>query len=98
MNLYKKTKLDIFEFGDEPDDKFYCLTDLDVSPNGMNADKLRLGDPRNFDQRLKESGCLMMFTGDEVEELISRGELNPEMLHESIVDLGIKDGTLKYPR
>ncbi len=98
MNIYKKTKLEIIEFGDAPDDKFYFLVDLSVSPEGLNVEKLKLQDPRNFDQRLRESGCLMMFTGDEIAELISRGELQQDDMHKSMVDLGIKEGAIKAPK
>ena len=94
QKIYQKTTLEIIEFGDEPGDAFYCLVDLSVSPNGMNIEKLRLQDPRNFDQRLKESGCLMIFTGDEIDELTERGELNPDELHKSIIEMGIREGTI----
>lgn len=92
--ILNSTTLEIIEFGSAPDDKFYCLIDLKVSPDGLNVNKLKLADPRNFDQRLKESGCLMMFTGDEIDELTARGELDPDQLHKSIIELGIREGTI----
>lgn len=95
MNALEKTKVDIIKFGDQPEDIFYCLVDLTISPNGLNVDKLKISDPRNFDQRLMESGCLMMFSGDEIEELESRGDVSRDELHQSLVDLAVKEGVIK---
>ncbi|MEX2456145.1 MAG: hypothetical protein WD381_02480 [Balneolaceae bacterium] len=95
MKALEKTKVDIIEFGDQPEDVFYCLVDLTISPNGLNVDKLKISDPRNFDQRLMESGCLMMFSGDEIEELVSRGDVSRDELHQSLVNLAIKEGVIK---
>lgn len=91
----KETTLQLIEFGEQPEDKFYCLVDLNISPHGMDVEKLKLTDPRNFDLEFRESGCLMMFTGDEIEELISRGDLDEDNLHDSLYDLAIKEGVIK---
>lgn len=91
----KKTKLEVIEFGDEPEDIFYCLVDLDVSPEGLDVSSLKLSDPRNFDKTLRDSGCLMMFTGDEMSSLISRGDIDPDNMHESLVDVAVNEGVLK---
>lgn len=91
----KKTLLDVIEFGEEPEDTFYCLIDADISPSGIDVSRLRFSDPRNFDDALKESGCLMMFTGNEIEELISRGDVVQENIHESLVRLAQQEGILK---
>lgn len=91
----KKTLLEVIEFGDEPEDKFYCLVDKDISPGGLNVSSLKLTDPRNFDKVLRDSGCLMMFTGDEMTELINRGDVDPENVHESLVDVAVNEGVLK---
>lgn len=95
MNALENTKVNIIEFGDQPEDIFYCLVDLSISPNGLNVDKLKISDPRNFDQRLMESGCLMMFSGDEINELESRGDISRDELHQSLIDLAIKEGVIK---
>ncbi len=91
----ENTTLQVIEFGEEPSDKFYCLVDLNISPDGMDVDKLKLTDPRNFDLEFRESGCLMMFTGDEIEELIKRGDLDPKNLHESLFSLAVNEGVIK---
>jgi hypothetical protein len=91
----KETKLEVIEFGDEPEDKFFCLVDLDVSPDGLDVSSLKLSDPRNFDQTLRDSGCLLMFTGDEMSSLINRGDIDPDNMHDSLVDVAIKEGVLK---
>lgn len=91
----KNTKLEVVKFGSEPEDTFYCLVDLNRSPDGLDVESLKLSDPRNFDQTLRESGCLMMFTGDEMEELIRRGDVDGDHLHESLVELAKKEGELR---
>ena len=91
----RKTLLDVIEFGEEPEDTFYCLVDAGISPDGIDVSRLRFSDPRNFDEALRESGCLMMFTGNEIEELISRGDVNQENIHESLVRLAQQEGILK---
>ena len=91
----KETTLQLIEFGDQPSDKFYCLVDPKISPDGMDVEKLKLTDPRNFDLEFRESGCLMMFTCDEIESLINRGDLDEENLHDSLYNLAVKQGVLK---
>ena len=91
----KKTTLEVIKFGDEPEDTFYCLVDLEVSPDGLNVSSLKLSDPRNFDQTLRNSGCLMMFTGDEMSSLVNRGDIDPDNMHESLVEVAVKEGVLK---
>ena len=95
MSVLEKTDLEIIDFGDKPEDKFYCLIDLQISPDGLDIEKIKMSDPRNFDLEMRESGCLMMFTGDEIEELTSRGDLDGENLHESLVELALKEGVIK---
>lgn len=91
----ENTLLEVIEFGDEPEDIFYCLVDATISPDGLDINKLKLSDPRNFDSAMKESGCLMMLTGDEMEELIRRGEVKRENMHQTFLDLARQEGVLK---
>lgn len=86
-----KTELEIIEFGDEPEDHFYCLVDSVKNPNGLNVEKLKLSDPRNFDDELRRNGCFLMFTGDEITELINRGDVKQEQLHQSLYELAVKE-------
>ena len=95
MPAFKKTKLQKFDFGDLPDDLFYILVDLNVSPKGIDTNKIRLSDPRNFDATLRELGCLLMFTGSEIEELGERGEIDKTRLHRSLYELGVREGVIK---
>jgi hypothetical protein len=90
-----QTSLQIIELGDEPDDKYFCLIDLRISPNGMNIEKMRLSDPRNFDLQFRESGCLMMLTGDEINELVRRGDLIENKLHKSLFKLAKEEGLIR---
>jgi len=87
-----QTTLQTFEFGDTPEDKFYCLVDLQVSPNGMDVEKMRLSDPRNIDLQFREKGCLLMLNGEELEEIIRRGDADRDNLHESIYQLASEEG------
>jgi hypothetical protein len=93
--MFNQTGFQVIEFGDEPEDKFYCLINLKVSPNGMNIEKLRLSDPRNFDRQFSESGCLLMLTGDEFNELVNRGEIDKASPHKSLFELAIGEGIIK---
>lgn len=85
------TKLEIFGFGDEKSDTFYCLVNLQKSPDGIDLKKLSLADPRQFDQVLDEAGCLLLLRGDEMEELIRRGDIDDADLHKSLFNLAKKE-------
>lgn len=89
------TKLEIFGFGEEdnPDktDTFYCLVNLRKSPEGIDLKKLSLADPRNFDQTLERMGCILLLRGDEVEELIKRGDITDTDLHASLYELAKRE-------
>ncbi len=87
-----QTTLQIFEFGNSPEDTFYCLVDLQVSPNGMDVEKMRLSDPRNIDLQFRENGCLLMLNGEEIEEIIRRGDADRDNLHKSLYQLASEEG------
>lgn len=91
----KNTKLQKIEFGDEPADQYYCLIDLNISPDGLDINKMRLTDPRNIDNEFRNHGVLMMFTGEEIESLVNRGDLDRENLHESLYQLALEEGVVK---
>lgn len=91
----KDTKLQRIDFGEEPADQYYCLVNLKVSSSGLDLTKMRLTDPRNIDREFRQQGMLMMFTGEEIESLINRGDLDRENLHESLYQLGLDQGVVK---
>jgi hypothetical protein len=95
MIPFEKTRLQTFSFGDNPDDIYYFLINLNMRPDGMNPDKIRLADPRNFDQILQENGCILMMDGNEVNELIRRGELDQQNLHNGLYELAKTEGIIK---
>jgi hypothetical protein len=95
MKNYKNTTLQIFEFGEEPSDHFYCLVDLKVSPGGMDLARMKLADPRNLDQEFANNGCLLMLTGREIEELLRRKEIDQDDLHVSIYNLAEREGLIQ---
>ena len=90
-----QTFLQKIEFGDEPEDIYYCLIDKKISPDGLNVDKMRLTDPRNIDAQFREQGCLLMFTGDEIASLVARGELDGDDLHKSLFSTAIRENIIK---
>ncbi|MEX0719810.1 MAG: hypothetical protein WD059_04020 [Balneolaceae bacterium] len=89
------TGLEEFTFGDEAADFFYILVNKKISPDGINVEKLRLSDPRNFDSVLNDMGCIIMLNGIEVEELIKRGELQRDDLHTSMYELARDEELLR---
>ncbi|MCC5914186.1 MAG: hypothetical protein JJU46_07395 [Balneolaceae bacterium] len=96
MMKLKQTSLQVIEFGEEPEDHFYCLVDLKISPDGIDVNKLRLVDPRNFDAEFRDSGCILMLTGDEISSLVGRGDLEGgDKLHESLYTLAVEEGIIK---
>lgn len=90
-----QTKLQRIDFGDEPADRYYCLVNLKVSPEGLDLTKMRLTNPRNIDHEFRQQGMLMMFTGEEIESLINRGDLERENLHKTLYQLALDEGVIK---
>lgn len=88
------TKLEIFGFGDNQDDNFYCLVNIRKSPEGIDLERLSSANPRKFDEALDEMGCILLLRGDELEELISRGAVTDSDLHASIYDLAVEEGII----
>ena len=87
------TKLEIFGFGDDDaeEDTFYCLVNIAKSPDGIDLKKLSNADPRKFDEVLNEMGCIFLLRGDEVEELINRGDITDTDMHQSLYDLAVDE-------
>ena len=92
---FKDTKLEHIKFGEEPSDQYYCLVNLNVNPEGLDLEKMRLTNPRNIDQEFRNHGVLMMFTGDEIKSLINRGDLDGDHLHESLYQLALEEDVIK---
>jgi len=90
-----ETKLEIFGFGDNDDDAFYCLLNLNKSPEGIDLKKLSMADPRKFDEVLNRMGCILLLKGDEVEELIKRNEIEDSDLHRGLYDLAVREEIIK---
>ena len=89
------TKLEIFGFGNDDEDTFYALVNLKKSPDGIDLEKLSHADPRKFDEVLSGMGCLLLLRGDEVEELINRGDITDSDLHKNIYELAVEEGIIK---
>ncbi len=89
------TALEIYAFGEAAEDTFYLLFDKRKYEGEIDMEKLKLTDPRNFDSVLNEMGCVLMMSGDQIDELQSRGEIDPNDLHQSLVQLAVKEGIMK---
>lgn len=94
MLTLEQTGLEIFSFGDEPEDVFYILVNKLVSPEGINFDRLKLSDPRYFDAALDEAGCIVMLSNEELDELVRRKEVNKDNVHATLYELAAREGLL----
>ncbi|XWN36837.1 MAG: hypothetical protein ROO71_12850 [Balneola sp.] len=90
----EKTGIEELSFGDSKEDIFHILVNKQVSPNGIDLDKLRLADPRNFDAALSSAGCIIMLNETEIDELTRRGEIRKKDFHQSLYDLALREGLL----
>lgn len=63
MLSFDDTGIEELHFGDTAEDIFTILVNKKVSPNGIDLNKLRLADPRNFDYTLSKLGCIVMLNG-----------------------------------
>lgn len=95
MLTLEQTKLDVFSFGANADDTFYILINTKINPDGVDLDKLSGADPRFFDAILNAMGCVLMLNQQEVDELVSRGDLQKDDLHSSIFNLARNEGIIK---
>ena len=94
MLALEQTRLETFNFGNEINDTFYVLVNALHNPNGIALSKLAMANPARFDAALNEMGCLLMLTGEEVQELVNRGELDYDSLHQSIFEIAKREGML----
>jgi len=90
-----QTELQTFPFGNDPDDIYYMLINTRVNPVGIDIMKLSKADPRTFDATLNEMGCILLLSGDEVEELERRGDVDSSNLHETLYELAVKEGVIR---
>ncbi len=94
MRTVNDTSLETFQFGEKAEDKYYLLIDLIKNENGIDLAKLTNADPRMFDTVLNEMGCVLMLSGDEMVELIRRGDVAKDDMHGSLFALAQREGLL----
>jgi hypothetical protein len=94
MISLNQTGIEELSFGNSKEDIFHILVNKNISPDGIDLEKLRLADPRNFDAALSNAGCIIMLNEIEIEELAKRGELDPENLHQSLFTLAKDEGLI----
>lgn len=94
MRKLSETALESYKFGDRPEDTYYLLIDLVRNENGIDISRLANSDPRMFDSVLSEMGCVLMLSGDEMNELIRRGAVTDEDKHQSLFQLARQEGLI----
>lgn len=95
MLKLEQTELHTFPFGDKPDDVYYLLINTEINPVGVDIVKLSKADPRSFDATLNEMGCILMLSGDEIEELERRGDVVRDHLHRTLYELAVNEGIIR---
>jgi len=94
MLTVKDTALESYQFGSKSEDTYYVLIDLVRNPDGVNITQLANADPRTFDTVLADMGCVLMLSGDEMDELIRRGDVDSNSQHESLFLLTRSQGLI----
>jgi len=94
MISINQTGIEELSFGKSKEDIFHILVNKNISPDGIDLEKLRLADPRNFDAALSNAGCIIMLNEIEIDELVKRGELDPKNLHQSLFSLAKNEGLI----
>ena len=94
MLTLNDTSLETFSFGNKDEDQYFILLNTSKNPDGIDMTKLSMADPRRFDAVLNEMGCLLMLSGTEVNELLARGDVHKENLHESLFELAKREGVI----
>lgn len=94
MIRFEQTGLEQISFGETPEDNFTVLVNKLISPNGIDFEKLRLTDPRMFDNALDKMGCIVLLNELEIDELVRRNELSKAELHKSLYELAKNEGLL----
>lgn len=90
----EQTGIEELSFGDSKEDIFHILVNKQISPGGIDLEKLRLADPRNFDAALTSAGCIIMLNEIEIDELAKRGEIKKTDLHQSLYELASREALL----
>lgn len=94
MRTVKDMALESYQFGSKTEDTYYLLIDLVRNPDGLDINRLTNADPRRFDTVLSEMGCILMLSGDEMEELVRRGDLDESKKLESLFNLARTEGLI----
>jgi hypothetical protein len=94
MITFDQTELQKFNFGTNAEDHYYLLINTLKNPVGIDLVKLSNADPRRFDQVLAEMGCVLMLSGEEMSELIRRGDVEENDQHRTLYELARKEGLL----
>jgi predicted AAA+ superfamily ATPase len=94
MRTVKDMALESYKFGSNTEDTYYLLIDLVHNPDGLDINRLTNADPRRFDSVLTEMGCILMLSGDEMQELVRRGDIDEHNKLESLFYLARTEGLI----
>ena len=94
MLTLEHTELQNFSFGNNPEDKYYLLINTKINPVGIDLAKLSNADPTKFDAVLTEMGCILMLSGEEMAELIRRGQVDDKNMHATLFELAKIEGMI----
>lgn len=92
MLTLEETELQSFSFGNQPEDQYFLLINTRLNPVGIDLAKLSNADPTRFDAVLAEMGCVLMLSGEEMNELIRRGQVDENDRHGTLFELAKAEG------
>lgn len=94
MLSIEDTKLEVFSFSDDDNDKFYSLTNLKKNPDGLDIQKLSKTSPLKLDEVLNQMGCIVLLSSGDVEKLVANENIDTDNLHQEIYRLSEREGLL----
>lgn len=86
-NLMDDTYTQVFAFGDQPEDHFYCLLQTSVNADGLNIEEMAAVNPLRIEDYLQQNGCLIMIDGRDMLNIADTLEIEGEALHKVLVQL-----------
>ncbi|MEX0686228.1 MAG: hypothetical protein WD267_05220 [Balneolales bacterium] len=86
------TKLEVFGFSDQPEDKFYCLLDTSNKSAGIDIKKLSSTKPEKLDEALNKMGCLVLLSNNDINNRLDLKGLEHDELHDRLFNWASEEG------
>lgn len=86
-DLKDKTYTQVFAFGEKAEDRFYCLIDQRINPDGLNIEEMAAVNPMRIEDYLHQQGCLIMIDGRDMQSISNRLDVEGEELHRLLLGL-----------